>query len=57
MKVRKGYDMIYNDKAIAFITPFDKVGRGNVTTTRRIKEGYEKRGHLVRTFAYNEGGT
>ncbi|WP_190238693.1 hypothetical protein [Salipaludibacillus neizhouensis] len=49
--------MMDNGNVIAFVTPFDKAGRGNVTTTRRIKEGYEKRGYPVRSFAYNEGGT
>lgn len=49
--------MLHNCKGIAFVTPYDQTNRGNATTTLRIKQGYEKNGYVVQTFAYNEGGT
>jgi hypothetical protein len=54
---KEGFFPMNTARDILFITPYFTGSRGNVTTTLRIKEGYEKQGHSVSIFAYAEGGT
>jgi hypothetical protein len=44
-----------HNKEILFITPYFRGVRGNVTTTKRIKDGYEEKGYQVTVFPYAEG--
>jgi hypothetical protein len=54
---KEGIFSMNTARNILFITPYFNGSRGNVTTTLRIKEGYEKQGYSVSVFAYAEGGT
>lgn len=57
MHAKEGLFSMNSTKKILFLTPYFNGSRGNVTTTLRIKEGYEKQGYSVLIFAYAEGGT
>lgn len=41
-------------ESILFLTPYAEGARGNVTTTLRLKKGYEQAGLNVSIFAYTE---
>lgn len=53
---RKEWKMGVERPPILFISPYELGARGNVTTTRRIVEGYRERGYSVKVFSYEQGG-
>lgn len=42
---------------LLFLTPYIQEGRGNATTSLRLKTGYEQAGYEVNMFAYTEEST